>query len=177
MTKDKMMQRARTLATALTFIGFLMAALAGLLLATQSAAWGVTGTLVGAFVAFVLVLPIFGGGIYIFARASRDAELLPESDLPQQRALMALLKQRPVIPLAVAASEIGVSPDDVLAMIEQLAALDVFTGYLTPDGMLNRVEPLVMRALTECRVCRRPLEMLAVPVVCPQCAASYYFPR
>lgn len=169
--------RPRIIAILLTLIGFIIAGVAGVYLATQTQTLGIGGTLSGAFIAFALAAPFLLGGIYLYARHSREAQIEPESDMPQQRQLMDFIRAHPNTTLLALAQSVGVTPESAREMVQELGALAIFTGYLTPTDELHQVEPLVMREVTRCQHCSAPLNGIQPVMICVQCGAEYYRPR
>ncbi|MCU0512899.1 MAG: hypothetical protein MUE40_10050 [Anaerolineae bacterium] len=164
--------RQRLLGVALTTTGFTLAALAGLAL---SATPGLSiGTLlVGALLAFAVVLPLLVGGIYFFVRSSRTPDE-PESNLPQQVAFADLMRQRGQSSLGALATDLQVPESEVLEIVQQLAALRLFSGYLTPEGTLVRLETAVVHSLSRCQTCRSPLNLAGPVTLCPVCGTEYF---
>jgi hypothetical protein len=169
--------RPRIIAIVLTIIGFVIAGVAGVLLATQAETLGMGGTLSGAFGAFVLAAPFLISGIYLYARHSREAQIEPESDMPQQRELMDFMLAHPDTTLAALAQSIGVTLEAARNMVQELAVLGIFTGYLTPTNELHLVNALVMEDVTHCQHCKAALDGNPPVIICVKCGAEYYRPR
>lgn len=168
--------RQRLLGVALTTIGFVLAALAGLALASQVNTLGTTGLFVGAGLTFVLVIPLLIAGVYFYARGSRET-IEPESTLPKQVQLTDIMKMRQKATLDTLARELAVTPDEVVEMIHQLAQLELFSGYLTPEGELAAIEPIVIQHLSQCQRCGKALKVLHRVEICPSCGTEYYAGR
>jgi hypothetical protein len=165
--------RQRLFGVALTTIGFVMAALAGLALASQVNSLGTGGLFAGAGLAFAVVLPFLGAGIFFYARGSREPEET-ESTLPQQVRLSDLMNTRQTAALDALATELNVSAQDVLNMVHELAQLRLFSGYLTPEAQLHRIEPVVIQQMNRCQRCGNPLVLDSAISLCPSCGTEYY---
>lgn len=170
------LNRRQRIGAALTAVGFIVAALASLFLATQAAALGAGGVLIGAGLSFAIILPLAGYGIYLYAQGSQEEPPLDES-MAQQVRLMDMLRSQNSLTLDTAARELGISDNEVLDMVQQLAQLDLFTGSVTPQGKITLLQPLVLQALERCGECQTRLTLRAPATLCPQCQTEYFLPR
>src|SRR5690242_4600273 len=117
--------RPRIIAITLTVIGFIIAGVAGVILAAQAESMGFNGTLSGAFLAFVLAAPFLIRVIYLYARNSREAQIEPESDMPQQRELMEFMLAHPHTTLQRLAQAVGVGTPQLHRMLQELGTLAI----------------------------------------------------
>ena len=159
-------------------VGFALTALAGLWLALQASGDEVSsgGVVIGAFIAFIVVAPIFGFGIFMYAKGGEEEEL--ESEMTQQRKLLDIVKSRGQVGIHDLAIELGTSVDNVKDLVYRLVGLQVFSGYINWDkGVLYSAEASSLRELQECKNCGAPIELAGKGVVaCKFCGTEYFLP-
>jgi ribosomal protein S27AE len=169
------MNSSRGLGIVLTLLGVGIAVIAGLWIASQVGG-GLTagGALVGAGVAFVPVLLLMAGGVYLYLRGGVEAQ--EQSVMQKQRKLMDMVKTRGQISVNDAAVELGVPMPQVKEMVHQLVGLQVFSGYVNWDeGTLYSVEANQLRELNKCKNCGGELKLAGKGVVtCPFCGTEYF---
>lgn len=175
----------RLLGSILFTLGFTIALVAGLVIATQVSGGAAVGTLLGAAgLVFMLVAGLVGAGLYLYVQSEREAaaveEAEPESATRQQRALMDLLRERPRMRVSDLARELGVLPEQVRVLIADLGALDLFTGAADWRGdMLYFVPADSLRGQTTCAVCGAPIRLasekrLTHVIPCASCGTEYF---
>lgn len=159
-------------------IGFGLTALAGLWLALQVGSESLSsgGLVVGAFVSFIVVAPIFGFGIFMYARGGEEEEL--ESEMTRQRKLLDIVKSRGQVGIHDLAIELGVNVDEVKDLVYRLVGLQVFSGYINWDkGVLYSADASNLRDLSECKNCGGQIELAGKGVVaCKFCGTEYFLP-
>ncbi|MDX2138375.1 MAG: hypothetical protein SF123_09800 [Chloroflexota bacterium] len=169
------MNSSRSLGIVLTVLGVGIAVIASLWIASQVGG-GLTagGALVGAGVAFVPVLLLIAGGVYLYLRGGVEAQ--EQSVMQKQRKLMDMVKTRGQISVNDAALELGVPLSQVKEMVHQLVGLQVFSGYVNWDeGTLYSVEANQLRELSKCKNCGGELKLVGKGVVtCPFCGTEYF---
>jgi hypothetical protein len=101
-----------------TSVGFVLAAsnLAVGLLLTQ------------ALIAFVVVLAIMVGGIYLYVTGGEQPSGLSETRL--QLEMMDMIRERRRVTLDELSTELKVSMGTITRLVEDLELLDIFTGYI-----------------------------------------------
>jgi hypothetical protein len=166
----------RTSGIILTIIGFVIAILAGLIIATQANVWGASGILAAGAIAFVVAGVPMLAGLYLYARSATAAQEL-NTEMLHQRPLMDMLKTHPSTTLAHLASQLHISEAEAQDIVAGLGRLQVFTGYLTPTGTVQQLEGAVLLALTHCQHCGTPLKIQAVATPCITCGTEYYPPE
>ena len=170
------MNQGRLVGVILISIGFGVAILAGLFLAVQvnNDELEAGGAVVGAALAFVVVAPVVGFGIYMYVRGGQEAE--EESVMRKQRELLDIVKSRGKVDVRDLALEMNLSVDRVKSMVHQLVGLQVFSGYINwDDGELFSSEASQLQALEECKRCGAPIELVGKGVVaCKFCDTEYF---
>ena len=116
----------RTIAIISLTLGFVITTIAGLVLAASNLAPG--PLLVRGFIVFIVVIPIFGFGIYQYVTSDTESSGLSDTEL--QLKLMDIIRQKGRISLEDLATELNVSVGTITQLVEDLAALDIFTGYI-----------------------------------------------
>ncbi len=166
----------RTSGILLTVIGFIVAILAGLWIATQVNTLGANGVLAASGFAFLIAgIPLFMG-LYLYARSATAAQEL-NTEMIHQRQLMDLLKNHPSTTLAHLSSQLNISEEQVHDILSSLGQLQIFTGYLTPTGTVQHLESAVLLALTRCQHCGTTLKIQVTTTVCSACGTYYYPPE
>jgi len=172
------MTSGRIIGIIATAIGFGIAALAGLFLAQQSSAGDLSsgGLIVGAFLAFIVVGPLVGFGLFMFVRGGQEAER--ETEMQRQRQLLDIVKSRGQIEIHDAALEMQTSVDQVKALIYDLVGLQIFSGYINWDkGVLYSEEASNLRDLHTCKNCGANIELAGKGIIaCPYCGTEYFLP-
>lgn len=172
------MNSGRLIGIIATVIGFGIAALAGLFLAQQSGAGDLTGggVIVGAFLAFLIVAPLIGFGLFMFVRGGQEAER--ETEMQKQRQLLDIVKSRGQIKIHDAAIEMQTDVDQVKSLVYDLVGLQIFSGYINWDkGVLYSEEASNLRDLHTCKNCGAPIELAGKGVIaCEYCGTEYFLP-
>ena len=118
----------RTIGITAIVIGFVVTAIAGFILAASNLK---TGTLLTqALIAFAIVLPIMLFGIYLYVTSDRDSTSSTLSDTELQLKLMDVIRERRHITLEDLATALQVDMATITRLVEDLAAQDLFTGYI-----------------------------------------------
>ncbi len=160
----------------LIVVGFGVAVIAGLWLATQVSVGELQsgGALIGAGLAFIPVALLVGFGIYLFVQGGKEAE--SESEMQKQRQLLDIVKSRGQVPVSDLALEMKTSVDSVKSMVHQLVGLQVFSGYINWDkGVLYSSDASNLRGLEKCKNCGGDIKLAGKGVVvCPFCGTEYF---
>ncbi len=168
------MARIRLIGMILIGIGFLMAVGAGLILAV--AVREGRDVLVTSLVAFVVIAPVVIGGIYFYVRSGEDEEDAGDSLILKQRDLMDLLRADGAVKVDEAAAALEIEIGLLRELVNQLAELQVFSGYWVGDTLYT-AQADKLRGLTACVNCQNPLQLVSVGVnPCPHCEAVYFLP-
>jgi hypothetical protein len=170
------MNSGRLIGIILLVIGFIVAVIAGLWLATQvnSGQLETGGALIGALLAFIPVGLLVGAGIYLYARGGVEAE--QESEMELQRRLMDIVRSRGEVRVPDVAIELGLSVERIKNMVHQLVGLQVFSGYINWEkGTLYSAEASKLRDLQTCKNCGGDIKLTGKGVVaCPFCGTEYF---
>jgi len=170
------MNQGRLFGIILMVIGMGITALAGLFLAVRSTQPEATtmGTVLGAGLAFVVVAPLIGFGLFLYMKGGQDAQ--QESVMQKQRQLLDIVKSRGEVGVNDVALEMGVKADNVRDMIHQLVGLQVFSGYVNwKDGRLFSADAKLLRDLQKCKNCGGDIQLVGKGTVqCPYCGTEYF---
>ncbi|HUN10141.1 MAG TPA: hypothetical protein PLQ56_26285 [Aggregatilineales bacterium] len=170
------MNSGRLIGIILLVIGFIVAVIAGLWLATQvnNGQLETGGALIGALLAFIPVGLLVGTGIYLYARGGAEAE--QESEMELQRRLMDIVRSRGEVRVPDVAIELGLSVERIKNMVHQLVGLQVFSGYINWEkGTLYSAEASKLRDLQTCKNCGGDIKLTGKGVVaCPFCGTEYF---
>lgn len=170
------MRSGRIVALLLLAGGIVILLVGGLWLAGSMSEGGlrITGALLGVGLLAVVVLPLLGGGIYLWIQGGREAEEV--EDRQEMRKILDMVKSRGQLPVSELVIELGASRDEVQNMIHALVGMGVFSGYINWDeGTLYSEDAAGLRDLERCKYCGGQLELVGKGViVCPYCGAEYY---
>jgi hypothetical protein len=166
----------RLLGIILTVVGFGVAVIAGLWLATQVSNQELEagGAVLGAGLAFIPVALLLGAGIYLYVRGGEEAK--EESVMRKQRQLMDIVRSRGQVSVNDVALEMNSSVDSIKSMIHDLVGLQVFSGYINwNEGTLYSSEAAKLRDLKQCKNCGGEIKLAGKGVVaCPFCGTEYF---
>jgi hypothetical protein len=170
------MNSGRLVGIILIVVGFGIAVIAGLWLASQVNGGQVQsgGALIGAGLAFIPVALLVGFGIYLYVQGGKEAE--SESEMQKQRQLLDIVKSRGQVAVSDLALEMKTNVDTVRNMVHQLVGLQVFSGYINWDkGVLYSSDASKLRDLTKCKNCGGEIKLAGKGVVvCPFCGTEYF---
>jgi len=169
------MNSGRLVGIILIVVGFGIAVIAGLWLASQvSSGLQSGGAIVGAGLAFIPVALLVGFGIYLYVQGGKEAET--ESEMQKQRQLLDIVKSRGQVAVSDLALEMKTNVDTVKSMVHQLVGLQVFSGYINWDkGILYSSDASNLRDLQKCKNCGGEIKLAGKGVVvCPFCGTEYF---
>lgn len=170
------MNQGRLIGVILIVVGIGIAILSGLFLAVHAASDDYTpeSTVIGAGLAFFLIAPFVGFGIYLYVKGGQEAE--EESIVRKQRELLDILRSRGQVSVNDMAVELSVNVDTVQDMVHQLVGLQVFSGYANwQDGILYSSDASKLKDLKNCQKCGAPIELVGKGVVaCKFCGTEYF---
>lgn len=170
------MNTARIFGIILIVLGFGLAAVGGLYLATQASGGDLEsgGAILGGGILFVFITALVGFGIFLFVRGGQEEE--QESVMQKQRQLLDIVKSRGQVGVNELALEMSTSVDDIKSMVHQLVGLQVFSGYINwKDGTLYSAEAKKLTELKNCENCGAPIELAGKGVVaCKFCGTEYF---
>ncbi len=170
------MNSGRLVGVILIVVGFGIAVIAGLWLASQVSGGQVQsgGALIGAGLAFIPVALLVGFGIYLYVQGGKEAE--SESEMQKQRQLLDIVKSRGQVAVSDLALEMKTNVDTVKSMVHQLVGLQVFSGYINWDkGILYSSDASNLRDLQKCKNCGGEIKLAGKGVVvCPFCGTEYF---
>ena len=170
------MNSGRLVGVILIVVGFGIAVIAGLWLASQVSGGQLQsgGALVGGGIAFIPVALLVGFGIYLYVQGGKEAE--SESEMQKQRQLLDIVKSRGQVAVSDLALEMKTNVDTVKGMVHQLVGLQVFSGYINWDkGILYSSDAGQLRDLQKCKNCGGEIKLVGKGVVlCPFCGTEYF---
>lgn len=170
------MNQGRLIGIIAMVIGFGMAILGGLWLATQvgSGELAAGGAVIGGFLLFVPVAIVVGFGIYMFVQGGQEQER--ESQMRQQRQLLDIVKSRGQVKTHELAIELNADVERVRSMVHELVGLQVFSGYIDwSEGTLYSEEASNLRDLDACKNCGGAIELSGKGIAkCKYCGTEYF---
>ena len=134
----------------------------------------ITGAVLGAALAGIIVLPLGGIGVFMIVRGGQEAKT--DVVAQKQRRLLDLVTSRGEISINDAALELQVPRDEMKNWIYRLVGLGVFSGYINwDDGILFSAQASKLRELTNCKKCGGEVKLVGKGVVkCPYCGTEYF---
>lgn len=121
----------------------------------------------------VLVVPLVGGGAFLFIKGRQEAAELAEVE--RERAVLNMVQTRGQVRLADVALELNITLDQVRDYIYDLVGKGLFSGYVNWDeGLLYSRDAAQLRGNT-CPNCGGELELAGKGVVrCPYCGSEVF---
>lgn len=172
------MNQGRLVGIILMGLGFGITVLVGLWLAVQVSAEELEagGAVLGGFLAFIVIGPLIGFGIYMYVRGGQEAD--EQSVMEQQRRLLDIVRSRGQVTVEDLALEMQVGVTAVQDMVHQLVGLQVFAGYVNwDDGILYSSDAGKLRDMKDCQKCGAPIQLSGKGVVtCRFCGTEYFLP-
>ena len=170
------MNSGRLVGIILIVVGFGIAVIASLWLATQVTSGQLQsgGALVGGGIAFIPVALLAGFGIYLYVQGGKEAE--SESEMQKQRQLLDIVKSRGQVAVSDLALEMRTSVDNVKKLVHELVGLQVFSGYVNWDkGIIYSSDAANLRKLDKCKNCGGEIKLVGKgTVACPFCGTEYF---
>lgn len=133
-----------------------------------------SAALLGAGLLLVPVALQLGFGVFMLNAGGREAA--DQQRANDQRRALNLIESKGQIQVNQAAIELGLSVDDLKAIIHELVGLQVFSGYVNWDEMmLYASQAKDLREMTNCRVCGGDIALAGKGVAqCQYCGTEYY---
>lgn len=135
----------------------------------------VTGAILGLFiVALVFVLPLGGGGIYLWTKSQQ--EKTEYAAIEKQKKLLNMVLAQGKVTLAEAALELSLPRDQVEDMVRDLVGKNLFSGAINwNDGVLYSRQAAQMKADRKCPNCGGQVELVGKGVIqCPYCGSEVF---
>lgn len=170
------MNSGRLVGIILIVVGFGIAVIASLWLATQVTSGQLQsgGALIGGGIVFIPVALLAGFGIYLYVQGGKEAET--ESEMQKQRQLLDIVKSRGQVAVSDLALEMRTSVDNVKNLVHELVGLQVFSGYVNWDkGVIYSSDAANLRTLDKCKNCGGEIKLVGKgTVACPFCGTEYF---
>lgn len=134
-----------------------------------------TGAVFGAVaLAIVFVLPLVGGGLYLFRKG--QAEQADIANIDRQRKLLGVIGVRGQVSIADAVLELNTTRDQVQTDLNALVSRGLFSGYVDwAKGMLYSIEASKLQGAKTCPNCGGQLELGGKGLIkCPYCGAEIF---
>jgi hypothetical protein len=121
----------------------------------------------------VIAVPLIGAGIYLFVVGGREE--VEGKTIKQERKLLNLISAQGQIRIADAALELGITRDDLKALVYDLVGKGLFSGYINWDeGVLYSRQAAQLKTGT-CPKCGAQLELAGKGVVqCKACGSEIF---
>jgi hypothetical protein len=155
-------------------LGFILTTIAGLILAFLVN--DTTGLLLSTGIAFLLIAPILGFGIYRYAQSTEEESLILADEMEKPRQLLDILRTQGQADIETLSQELGSSHAEIKTMIDDLARLELLSGIVNwDDGIIAMIEPDVLNFLEICKYCQNAITLKGSGrTICPHCGTEYY---
>ena len=122
----------------------------------------------------LIVLPLVGGGAFLFIRGNAEARELGE--INQQRKLLDMVKTRGQLNIDDAVLELNTTRDSVQDYLHALVGRGLFSGYVDWErGTLYSVDARELSNRSTCPNCGGQLELAGKGLIrCPYCGAEIF---
>jgi len=122
----------------------------------------------------LIVLPLVGGGAFLFIRGNAEAREL--ADINQQRKLLDMVKTRGQLNIDDAVLELNTTRDKVQDDLHALVGRGLFSGYVDWEkGTLYSVDAKELSNRSTCPNCGGQLELAGKGLIkCPYCGAEIF---
>ncbi|MEM9950685.1 MAG: hypothetical protein AAF846_03720 [Chloroflexota bacterium] len=128
-----------------------------------------------AIITFIITVPIFGYGIYTYARSTEADVYATNTDMEKPRLLLDILREQGQGDVRLLAEQLNTSPNDIRDYIDDLSRLQLFSGIADWEtGLIALADSSVIQAIDTCRNCQNPIQISNNVTVCPNCGTHYY---
>ncbi len=121
----------------------------------------------------IIALPLIGAGIYLFVAGGREEA--EGKSIKQERHLLNLVNTQGQVRIAEAALELGLTRDELKALVYDLVGKGLFSGYINwDDGVLYSKQAAQLKT-GSCPKCGAQLELAGKGVVqCKACGSDIF---
>lgn len=152
-------------------IAFGLTVVAGIVLSYLAISWETGALLALAVGIFVLLTPIFGYGIFTYAKASGEETTNEEMTAPRQ--LLDMLRAQGESNISDLALDLGVP--SLKPIIAELSQLELFNGMVDWNaGKMRLIEPSVISVIDHCQSCKSPIGIQRGVTICSNCGTEYH---
>lgn len=157
-------------------LGFILITLASITLSFLTGnILSTTQTIIAGIIIFIVFTPVFGYGIFTYARATEAESYITHTDMEKPRLVMDYLREHGQADISILAQEFNISPHEIQSYINDLSDLSLFSGIADWDnGIIAMVNPIVIEALDTCKNCKNPIKILNNVTTCQHCGTEYY---
>lgn len=155
-------------------IGFVLTVIASLALSYLTS--DTMSLLISAVIIFLLIAPLFGFGIYRYAKSTQEERTSLAEEMEKPRQLLDILKEKGQADIRFLSDELHSNPEEIKAMIADLTALQLFSGIVNwEDGLIAMVDPDLLQLIDICKNCQNPIEIKEATVtICTHCGTEYH---
>jgi predicted PurR-regulated permease PerM len=157
--------------------GFILTVIAGVTLAfLANEILDTLALTISAVIAFLLLAPIFGFGIYRYANSTQEAINVLADEMEKPRQLLDILKAKGQTDIESLSRELDTSPSEIKTMIDDLSDLELFSGIINWDkGIIAIIDSSILNLMETCKNCTKPITMEEHSVtVCAHCGTEYH---
>jgi len=121
----------------------------------------------------VLVVPLVGGGVFLFIKGQQEERQLAEVE--KERAVLNMVQTRGQVLVSDIALELNITLDRVQAYIHDLVGKGLFSGYINWDeGLLYSRDAAELRG-NSCPNCGGEVALAGKGIVrCPYCGSEVF---
>jgi hypothetical protein len=170
----------KTIGLILILAGVAIAIIAGAWLGAGLAGDGgleLTGAIFGgALILFFVVLPLVGGGSYVYVKGSHEKKQF--ANVARERKMLGIVESAGQISISDLALQVNGTRDTVRSDLYDLVSKGLFAGYVDWDkGILIARKASELRGRETCPNCGGQLELAGKGLIrCPFCGAEIFLP-
>ncbi|MGB7341489.1 MAG: hypothetical protein WBC91_21510 [Phototrophicaceae bacterium] len=126
-------------------------------------------------ITFIVISPLFGYGVYTYARSTEAEAYQTNEDMEKPRLLLDILRDNGHGDVLELANQLETHPEVIRHYIDDLSQLGLFSGIADwENGMIAMIPTTVIQAIETCRTCQNPISIAGDLTICPHCATEYY---
>ncbi|MGJ3238962.1 MAG: hypothetical protein ACFE0Q_09690 [Anaerolineae bacterium] len=130
---------------------------------------------IASVVIFLFLAPLFGYGIFTYARSAEAQMLITNEEMVKPRQLYEMLFTNTPQNINTLATALDSSPEQIRVYIEELVQLGLFSGYANwQTGEIQLLQRFVIKSLDQCAICSQQISINALEQTCSHCYTTYY---